>query len=84
MGAREKGARDPFPQAASREDHLNRALSEPFRMAVEVPLPGDVSAAIEFLKRTQDGPLKEFWDPQILALKELAQNPLCSSTEWYS
>ena len=84
MGAQRKGVRDPFPQSPSRQDHLKRSLAEPFPTALEVPLPKDVSAAIEFLKRNKYEPLKAFWDSQIIALKELVKNPLCSPADWYA
>ena len=84
MGNQRKGVRDPFPRASSHLDHLDRALSEPFPMATEIPLPDDVRTALAFVKRTPDSSLKLFWKSQLEALDTLSKDPLCSSEDWYA
>ena len=83
MGAQRKGVRDPFPQSSSHKDHFERTLAEPFPMALDTPLPKDVSEAIAFLKRRKDESLVTFWDSQITALTKLVNDPHCSSAQWY-
>ena len=74
MGDQRKGVRDPPPQSSSHQDHLERSLDEPFPMALDMPLPKDVSSAIEFLARNRVESLVTFWAPQIHALKDLVEN----------
>ena len=53
-------------------------------MALEVPLPEDVSAAIGFAERTSAEPLKISRKSQLTDLADLAHRPLCSSEERYA
>ena len=83
MGAQRKGVTDPFPEAKSYASHLSAALSSPFPLAAETPLPEDFSRALSRVSASPEHEVRSFWNDQLASLKSLSLNPLCSSSEWY-
>ena len=84
MGAQRKGVSDPLPSAHSYASHLEGALALPFPMALDTPLPKDFKNALDWISSTPLSAISSYWDSQLLALKDLSTNPICSSDSWYN
>ena len=84
MGSQRRGVRDPIPTASSYESHLKKALSLPFPLSSQCPLPRDVEKAFEFLKRLDREGIERFWSDQMDRLRKISAHPYCSSANWYS
>ena len=47
-------------------------MAEPFHLADETPLPGEVKASLSLIKNTEPGKILQFWRAQLRRLRKLA------------
>ena len=72
-GEQRKGAHYNLPDATSRTDHVERAVQEPFYLADEIPLPPDVTRAMDFIPSTPDKAIRTLWRSQLSRLRSLVK-----------
>lgn len=70
-GDQRNGIQFNIPDAASRTDHVERAMLEPFHLSGPVPLPRELSSALSCLKSTPDVPVLLFRKEQLRRLRQL-------------
>ena len=83
-GEQRKGAHYNITCAISRTDHVERAMLEPFHLAGEIPIPPDVTRAIDFISPTPDRSIRKFWNIQLSRLKSLVKGGADTQLSWDS
>ena len=84
VGAQRRGVSDPHPEAASYSAHLGGALSLPFPMAFDAPLPRDFETSLNWVSSSSLGGTTTYWGAQLSTLSDLANDHRCSSAHWYA
>ena len=61
-----------FPYALGPVDFADRACSAPFRLATPIPLPKDLSGALDYVVACDDAAINSFRGRQLMRLEALA------------
>ena len=63
-GEQRKGVHFNITDAIARTDHVEKAISEPFHLADEIPVPPDATRAVDFIPSTPDRSIRKLWRRQ--------------------
>lgn len=77
-----KGIHEAFDTCTDMQEHVRKAVSQPFPLASETPLPTETSKAAAFIGRHKTADLTAFWDDQLKALETLVRGNESAQARW--
>lgn len=72
-GEQRNGFHYNITDATSRTDHVEKAILEPFHLAGEIPIPPEVTRAMDFISSTPDRSTRQFWRMQLSRLMSIVK-----------
>ena len=84
MGKQRKGINEPFPNAASYEEHITEALRAPFPLFETARLPIDLTNALHFNRDNSVETIADFRKSQLIRLRVIAAECWDETEKWMS
>ena len=84
LGSQRRGIVDDHPGAKSTEGLVADALTAPFFLAQEIPLPDSVKNAVSFLSEAKHAQVETFWSDQLSRLALLVKEAEPINNQWNS
>ena len=81
-GKQRKGVIDEHLECLSMQEHIDKALSSPFFLSLEVPLPLSIKEAATFIKDSPPELILNFWDEQLSSLDKLIMEASSLEHSW--
>ena len=80
-GTQRKWITPEITEAAGYIDHIQQAVKADFPLSADIPLPGELTASIEWISEVLTTTTK-FWEAQRIALKKLVAGAESTQKEW--
>ena len=81
-GKQRKGLQTEHLETTSMLEHVQQALTSPFFLALETPLPPALSKALDWVASSPTTDVLNFWDNQLQAVAQLAKDSLPIDLRW--
>ena len=78
-----KGLSPEILDSMSYQDHISKAMNSLFPLAMDTPLPAEITRSLEFMKTTDPKLILQFWDVQLNRLDQLIMDCSAKQSEWF-
>ena len=81
-GKQRKGIQEEHMESLSIEEHVEEALSAPFFLSLQTPLPQSITTALDFVAHTPSHEITSFWEEQLSRLQTLTLDASPTDKTW--
>ena len=83
-GTQKRGISPEITDARDYLDHIHQAVRADFPLTADIPLPGELTASIDWISEVPTTAATEFWEEQLIALKNLVSDAASTQVKWDS
>ena len=76
------GLQEEHLDSSSIDEHIDAALSDPFFLSLDTPLPGSMKEALGFANQAHPAEILSFWEVQLTRMQQLVHDAIPIELKW--
>ena len=81
-GKQRKGLQEEHSDSSSMEEHAKEAITAPFFLSLQTPLPQAITHALNFISSTPHTAIRDFWRKQLHLTEKLVSDASSCDSAW--